>query len=394
MKEFICLVSEDQNYLSKRSYVAEDLDEVYEKISAEDKICLKILAIHDLAAQAFSSKELIEFFEALSNLLQAGLGIQESINLLSTLPGNRKMLFASKKIGQKLARGSSFYQALEETIPKLPQIIKGMIQVGEHIALLPSILLHLLSYLKLRQGLKDKLLSASMYPALVLCMTFLGLLALSLFFIPQLEAGLNTALSLELQAGIGRLKLILIAVMFFFFGLIGLGVLYFLGRKKDALLAYKLESVFFKIPFLGTLSKNLQFLSLCYGLEVLSKSAVQLCEALGLIAESFQILSLKKALENTAEDIKKGKNFSRSLEAQKMFPDYFLRWIQISEQSGHLEKAFEQLRAFYEKDLDKQMSRLMSLMEPLLIAFIGLILMLVVFMVLIPLFSSYTSLGA
>jgi type II secretory pathway component PulF len=374
---------------------ASSLEGFREELEEQGGDLLELVTVreHDDGPQRFSAVELIDFLEGVATLSGAGLTLQHALDVAVLLRSTPRISMITRGIRDDLQKGTSLGASLSARIRGLPPLVAGMIGIGEKTGRLDQVLPPLVAYLKLMHRMREKLVSASLYPALIIVLGLAGVMALLFFVIPQLERSLslgNTPAGDTLTAGFTNLRLILGAIG------VSLGVpvlafaAYRLSRHRGTGLACRLESLLFKVPVIGNIIRTTQLQALSFSLELLSANNVRLDEALGYASASLWSLSLRDLLENAAADLQRGVSLSQALDREGGLPEYFIRWIQIAEQTGKASHAFGQLRAYYERELDKQMSRVMTMIEPLLIALIGVLLVAAIVTVVLPLFSVYS----
>lgn len=394
MKRANCLIRQNDGQILKRVFIVDGLDELRETIARERCELLQMISMHEVEIinTHLSGAELIRFFETVSTLISSGLNLQQTMDIVSVLQNDAKTEQIVRSIRGDISKGMLFYEALTRAIPGLPPLVSGMIRIGEKIGYLDSVLTHLLNYMRLMQAMREKMVSAAMYPALIVVMVVFGVIGLAVFFIPQLEKSLSgsSVMAATIKAGFVNLRIGMVVSSILVAIPVGIFVLYRVSKTRSPNIAASIEQMVYRLPLVGLVVTTSQLLTLSYSLEVLSKSSVQLDESLRLSAESGSSVAYRQALGAAAGDLKNGMALSMALDRQKLFPVYFIRWVQIAEQTGKVTQVFGQLRQYYEKELDKQISRVMVMVEPVLIALIGGALLSVIVTIVLPLFSMYS----
>jgi general secretion pathway protein F len=375
--------------------VAASLDGFRDGIEGEGGTLLRVLSADkaDDGPQTLSRRELIDFLEGLSTLVVAGLTLQQALDVAATLPGSPRVALATGAVREDLRKGIQFSLSLGLRIRGLPPLVSGLAGIGEATGRLDQVLPPLVAYLRQSHRLREKLVSASLYPALILALGFGGVIALMTLFIPQLERSLlsgNAAMAEGLRDGFSSLRAILGVIGAVLAAPIVALAAYRLARRRNPAAAARIERLLFRVPAAGAVARTSQLLGLSFSLELLGQNNIRLDDALGQAARSLWSVALGDLAVSAAQAVRQGVPLSRALSQGGILPAHFLRWIQIAEQTGKPAQAFSQLRLFFERELDRQLSRVMALIEPLLIALIGAVMIAAIVTVVLPLFSVYS----
>ncbi len=253
-----------------------------------------------------------------------------------------------------------------------------------------AIFARLATYLLSRKTLRDKTVSALVYPAFILSVVVVGLVLLAIFVLPNLTgmiSSMNAKAAQQYQLNIEgfQVKLIITIILFI---IIALGVtLALVAKKTRPLWAIFIDGLFLKIPGLrGFLAANFG-LNFAFAMETLLNSGYTLEEALqeGEAVAENQRFAL--GLSRAREKVMKGLKFSESLQEENVFPSLLVGWMAIGEGAHDLVKSFAQIRTYYQSELDKLFTRVMNLAEPVLIAVVGAILLMVIMTFITPIFT-------
>jgi type II secretory pathway component PulF len=292
-------------------------------------------------------------------------------------------------------KGVSFHEALSRLGESFPPMYNGMVRVGEKIGSLEAALKGLSRYMSEKQKLKEKFIGSMIYPFIVMGVAFVGIVILVTFILPRIKV-IFSQLGAQLPERIESLAGVMNALTAVGAAAAGLCVVcllfYLVIRHREGTLSRFVDRALLKTPILGGirfLRENLNFL---FAMETLTNGGFTVEEAL---LESGSVVSssaIRQSIVEAREKILKGEALSSAFSKGSIFPEKMIRWINIGEKSGHIERAFGQLRAYYQREVEKWSSRFMTLIEPILILFLGLTIFLFIILFIVPIFSMYGSL--
>ena len=332
----------------------------------------------------------LEFTRTLSLLIRSGLPVQEALEVSEILFEDNRTKALIVRVRENMIKGNSFSSALEEEEIFSP-LYRGMIKIGEKIGNLNEILDHLTLLMENRKKLNDKFKTAMIYPAILLLLIFSGISALIIFLIPRLESGFTAGAARpeQLASAVRAARGILIAMV----GIPGvlLVVLLFtalFSRFNRGFALFK-DRTALAFPFLGEFRKKRELYNLNFALSILAGCSVPLESALALAGSSLQNRYLKQRIEAVRESLIKGNPLSGIFLEEAVFPMEMTRWIYIGERTGKIGTVFGQLKTYYEHEIEKNLDRILTLIEPLTSLFIGAVLLTVIMLVVLPLLTMY-----
>lgn len=372
---------------------AESVDELYAHLAGRRETLAEILEIREESAGRIklSGKEMLELFETLGNLTESGLRVQNAIEVARELRFSRNLDAVVRGVDLRIERGGGFAQAFSESVARVPPLIDGMLRIGERSGQLDRVVGHCTAYLRMMQGLREKIASAATYPAFILALMGVGITLLLTVFIPSLQQGLGSmkGQAAAIGAGYDRIKLLLAVLLAIVALPVGTAAVYRWARGARQELASAIERALLRLPGIGAVATASQLFSLSFTLEVLLDSGVPLQEALGLSRQTIWSMAYRELLADAGQRVKDGAALSAALSRHQILPAYFVRWIGVAEKTGQAGRVFGQLRNYYQKQLDIMIGRLTSLIEPVMIAGVGMLLLAVISAVVLPLFSMY-----
>jgi general secretion pathway protein F len=328
----------------------------------------------------------------LATLLGAGLTIEQTLNALieqAESPRERQLLAAVR--GDVLA-GHSLARSLRKHPATFPELYRTLVDAGERSGRLPQVLLRLADYTEERESLRSKVQLAFVYPALVTVVAVAVVTGLLVFVVPQVVRVFeNTQQTLPL------LTRGLIAVSNFVrnWGLYALAVL--VAAVLAARAALRGEAVrarwhrfLLKVPLVGALFRGMNTARLASTLAILVGSRVPLRTALRASEGSVSNLPMRGALAEAGQRVEQGSTLARALGASRLFPPLMVHMIASGEASGKLGEMLERIASQQSRELERRISALLTLLEPLLILVMGAVVLVIVLAILQPIFELNT----
>lgn len=328
----------------------------------------------------------------MEQLISSGLSIKDSLEILSTINGKEKSSVLANKILELIKKGTSFATAVDSLQNYFPSIYRGIIRVGNKIGSVEKIFPKLKDYLENQKKIKDKIASALLYPMLVLITAVVAFSTMVLFVFPKLKTmfiELGGTAAIKLEQNINRMESTFIFILILFIVVTVTLILIMQFSKTNIKLKVFIDSIKLKIPLINKYILYREILNFSFAMETLTSSGITIENA---IEESLSVISneaIKNALENVNKKIVKGESLSKSFESQKVFPIYLTKWMLVGEKSGKTDQIFSQIKKYYQSEIDIFTTKFMALIEPILILLIGLILIILIFTIVIPVFSLY-----
>ncbi|MFN3919868.1 MAG: type II secretion system F family protein [Methylohalobius sp.] len=335
-------------------------------------------------------KELTLFTRELATLLSAGLPLDRSLKvLLSVFPEGTALNTLTERILEQVKGGAQLSAALEAEGGLFPKLYVSMVRAGEASGALESVLERLADYLERAQALRSSVVSALIYPAILVVVAIASLLALLTFVVPQFEemfqsAGkelpLPTQIVMAIAAGIRSYGwLVLIGVL----GMIRV-VQNQLARPQ---LRYRFHRWLLKLPLVGGLLLKLDVARLAQTLSTLLEAGVPLLAALGIVKDTLGNLVLSEAVAQAGGRIKEGGEISAALEEAGYFPIMALQMIKLGEETGKLAQMLSKMAEVYEAEVRVTVQRLLTLLEPMLIVGLGVAIAAIIMSILVAVVS-------
>jgi type IV pilus assembly protein PilC len=335
------------------------------------KLLLKLLKTQ----KTYSKYKLLIFYRQLKALLKAGVPIIHALEIIKN-QSDGQFRSAINQISNGLKLGNTLASSFEKA--GFPASDINLIRVAEVDGRVEEALGRIEKCLDRSISSREKIKKALMYPMIVLSLSFMSVIFLLVFIIPSFK-NIFSDFSFELPL----LTKILLTVSDFWWMIL----LLLIGISIFTYFLFKKDKVKRSMPIFGSVYKNLQFSSFCRSLGYQLKGGVPLLKALSIIQNGVCDLYLAKALKSIYESLENGIKLSEALTITKIFPDSLIQIVRIGEESGSLDQVLIQAAEYYEEECDSMIKKLIVLVEPLSTLFVGGVVALVAFSMIVPLFS-------
>lgn len=343
-------------------------------------------------------KAVRDFTDSLSLMIEAGLSVRDALEVAETVLSDGRgcasrqlVSFVSERIGA----GSSLSHCLALLGDTFPPLYRALVQIGERVGSLESVLKRLSDYLRRQKQMRDRISSALVYPLLVLCVAFAGVILVAAIVVPK-ASELFALASTELPSTVRRLTLSANLLVGLTVGLLTVAAAVFCvvrtARRAGGAAAARVDELLLRVPIAGRFLSMRAVAQFCFAMEILVESGVSVEDGLEESAQAIGNAALQSAAFAAREEVIQGAPLSSALLSRRVFPERIGRWIRIGERTGDVEQVFSQLRRYYENEVDRWSERAAALLEPALTLAVGAFLIVVILVFIVPLFSLYGSL--
>lgn len=375
---------------------ANNLSEVTETLHRREFIILSLQEIKEsklkkttLRSGKVSLDDLVVFSRQLATLIEAGVPLVQALGILSEQIENAFFKQVIIKIKQDIESGVSFYDALAKYPKIFSELFINMCRAGEASGMLNEVLERLANYLEKTANLIRKVRSSLIYPAVIVTMAVLITTFLLIKVVPTFKGifeMMGGSLPLPTQILIAISDIFRRAFLFIFISLIALFFLFkrYINTEKGR---YRFDAQKLKMPVLGELFLKVAIAKFSRTFSTLIKSGVQILSALEIVGKTAGNKVIEKIVYESREAIKRGEPLSQPLARSRVFPPLVYRMISVGEQTGQLENMLSKIADFYDEQVDAAVSGLTSLIEPLVIAFLGIVIGGIVVALFMPIFK-------
>lgn len=335
-------------------------------------------------------QEMVDFAKHLSVMLKSGITIDEAIGELGEQTQSRRFQKILLAVRSDVEKGLPLSQAFERHPRAFGDIVISVTKAGEASGTLEENLSFLASWLEHNNDIRKEVHGAMLYPAIVFAASILLSSALALLVLPRLLP-IFAQFSSELPLPT-RLLLAFTNFLQGYWFVAGIGVVVFIVGFNflNRLPPFRrvIDWLILATPFFGSLIKQYQLTLIGQLLGTLFKSGLSIFEILNITAEGATNLVYREALRDVSAHVSRGKPLADALRSYpKLFPRNMLSMIAIGEKSGTLEESFTYVTEYYRKEVHAATKRLPTVIEPLLLLFMGCIVALVALSIIMPIYQ-------
>ncbi|MFW2331901.1 MAG: type II secretion system F family protein [Nitrospinota bacterium] len=336
-----------------------------------------------------TAKDISIFTRQFATMIASGLPLVQCLNILAESSENKSFAKALNDIRKRVETGETFADSLRKHPKIFDHLYTNMVEAGEVGGILDTIMRKLAEYNEKALALKAKVKSAMIYPAIIVLVAVTVVSFLMIFVIPTF-AGIFQDFGSELPA-VTQLALNISNVFVTFWYLIlaipvGLifGIKY--ARKTEKGM-YVTDRLLFTAPVIGPLLKKVAVAKFTRTMGTLTASGVPIIDGLNITARTAGNKVIEYAVVEVIADIKQGKGLAEPLREQGVFPMMVIQMIEVGEQTGALDTMMEKIADFYDEEVDTAVAGLTSMLEPLLMVFLGVVVGFIVIAMYMPIFK-------
>lgn len=352
----------------------------YEKKARTKKVKLEALTI---------------FTQQLSSMLEAGLPLVSALEALQEQTEDPVFQIIIRNVRQDVSGGTSFSEATAKYPRAFPNLFISMVQAGEASGGLASILGKVATYFEDTVKLMKKVKGAMTYPVAVILMA-VGLVQVLLIFVIPVFAEMFESFDQELpkptQLLIGTSDFLKSYIIFILMGVFAVGffIKKFVATPKGRLMK---DRFLFKMPVLGNLIQKVSLSRFCRTYAILLRSGVPILQCIDIVSRASGNTFIEKACREINKAISQGGQLSEVVAEQAYFPPTIKHMARAGEQTGNVDGMMNKIADFYDNEIETAVEALTSLMEPLLICFLGVVIGGIVMAMFLPIFNMAGAVG-
>ena len=342
------------------------------------------------------NKDIVIMTRQIATLLEANTSIIDALKIIADQTNNKDLITILYNLREDVIQGKRLGQSMMKYPGVFDNTYSSLVTAGDSSGNLDTIFNKLADYLEESASIRQKVISALTYPFILIGFSIIVIVSLLVFVLPQvinqfIKAGAELPLITKLLLGLSNNIFIILFVILAMS--IGLTLLYkkFISEKNNHISAHK---QFLKIPLIGNFILTSEIERFSSTMALIMESGTNLDTALDESAKVFNNKYLNSLIIEAKNDVIEGKDFIYSLKQTNIFPDIFIQLISSGYKSGNLIKMFHKSSSFLKNEIETKRSIFLSLLEPLVIIFMGGFIMLIVLAILIPIMQMNTlSLG-
>ncbi|MBO6567077.1 MAG: type II secretion system F family protein, partial [Pseudomonadales bacterium] len=353
-------------------------------------------AIPGLSAGKVTPGDIALFTRQLATMMKAGVPLVQSFEIVADGMDNPAMKDLILKIRDEVSSGNSFAHAIKTQPEHFDDLFCNLVEAGEQSGALETMLDRLATYKEKTEALKAKIKSAMNYPIAVLVVAGVVSGILLVKVVPQFEeifAGFGAELPEFTQMVVNMSRFM---QEWWFIGLAALGAVFFAykeAHKRSQAVRDGQERLMLKLPILGDILDKSCVARFARTLSTTFAAGVPLVDALDSVAGAAGNIVYLEAITKIKEDVSSGIQLNTSMKSAGVFPNMVIQMVAIGEESGALDGMLDKAATYYEEMVDNAVEGLTSLMEPLIMSFLGVVIGGLIIAMYLPIFGMGDAIG-
>ena len=340
-------------------------------------------------------KDLTVFTRQIATMINAGLPLVQSLEVLASQQPNKQFKRILTKIRENVEGGSTFAASLKQHPAVFTPLYMSMVEAGEAGGFLDTVLNRLAGYIEKTMTLRRKVKGAMIYPVTIITVAVAVVIFLLIFVIPTFKTlfeGFGAALPLPTRIVLELSRLVRTHVVTVLGALVGavFGLRFYYRTEKGKKV---IDSLLLRLPIIGQLIRKVSVAKFTRTLGTLVSSGVPILDGLNITARVAGNKVVEEAILKTRSSIAEGKTIADPLGASGIFPPMVVQMISVGEQTGALDSMLAKIADFYDAEVDQAVANLTTLLEPLMIVFLGVVVGGVIIAMYLPIFKLVTVVG-
>jgi type IV pilus assembly protein PilC len=346
----------------------------------------------DLFESGVSIKDKAVFASKLSVLVDAGVPILRSLDLLRRQQQKAKFRRALTAMNQDVNQGDSLAQAMRRWPQVFDNLSIAMVEAGETGGVLDETLQRLAKLLEENARLQNQIRGAMAYPVIVLSIAILVFLGMTIFIIPvfaNIYAQLNAELPAFTQAIVSLSNLLRSYYMLLLVGALAALIFLFIRYYSTPVGRRQVDGLLLRLPLFGELLQKTSTAQFCRTMGSMSRAGVPILQSLDIMREITSNRVIGDAIISSRTDVSEGIPLSMALATKNVFPDMAISMLAIGEETGEMDSMLSKVADFYEDEVATAVKALTSLLEPMMIVVVGGIVGVILVAMYLPMFSIF-----
>ena len=320
-----------------------------------------------------TNKDIVIFTRQFSTMIDAGLPLVQGLTILAEQTENKTFKRILKEVVKDVEGGSSLAEAMEKHPKVFDSLFVNLIAAGEVGGILDTILQRLAAYIEKVEKLKSQIKGAMTYPTIVVAIAIIVIAVIMIFVIPvfqEMFASFGKALPVPTQIVVAMSNFTKGNILYMVGGLI---IFVFLFKKyRDTTGGRKAtDTLSLKLPIFGPLLKKVAVARFSRTLGTMISSGVPIITALEIVAKTSGNVVLEEVILDVRSSIAEGQPIAEPLSENDIFPNMVVQMIAVGEATGALDSMLEKIADFYDDEVDVAVEAMTSMLEPLLMVFLG-----------------------
>jgi type IV pilus assembly protein PilC len=328
------------------------------------------------AGKRISPLDIAVFSRQIATMLKSGVPIVTSLEIMANGQKNPRMKTLIDAVRSEVESGSSLHEAISKHPVQFDELYRNLVKAGESAGVLETVLDTIATYKENIESLKGKIKKALFYPAIVVAVAILVSSILLIFVVPQFQQVFDS-----FGADLPAFTKLIVAASDFMVGwwwlilliFVGTAVAFIMAKNRSAAFAHFLDRMILKLPVIGQIMHNSAIARFSRTTAVTFKAGVPLVEALDTVAGATGNVVYEKAVHRIRDDVAVGYQVNMAMKQTNLFPNMVIQMVAIGEEAGALDSMLFKVAEFYEQEVNNSVEALASLLEPMIMIFLGVV---------------------
>lgn len=361
----------------------------------KDEAKSKDIKDYELFKPRVKVKDISVFCKQLYTMLNAGMPLTNCLDVLATQTENKTLKKSVKEMSSQVQTGAILSEAMKNQKRIFPNLLITMVEAGEMTGNLDNVLARMSEHYEKENKINSKIKGAMVYPA-ILSIASVGVVIFLLTFIMPTFIGMFTSSGVELPLPTRILMSIseALSTYWYIFTLIFIGILFLISRfvrTKEGKRFF--DTLIYRLPVIGQSTVKISTSRFTRTLSTLLGSGIPIVDALEASASVTGNMLVIDGMDDVVDEVKKGINISFLLQKMQYFPPMMISMIGIGEESGAIEDMLGKTADYYDEELEASIQKMLSMLEPMLILFMGVFIGFIVIAMMMPLFDMTQTIG-
>ncbi|HEL4112756.1 TPA: type II secretion system F family protein [Stenotrophomonas maltophilia] len=342
------------------------------------------------AGSAVKPKDIAFFSRQMATMMKSGVPIVSALEIIASGHKNPRMKKMVDTIRIDIEGGSSLYEAISRHPVQFDELYRNLVRAGEGAGVLETVLDTVATYKENIEALKGKIKKALFYPIMVVVVALLVSAVMLIFVVPQFEEvfrGFGADLPAFTQLVVGMSRFMVSYWWFILILLLGTVTGFTVAYKRSLKMQHAMDRLILKVPVIGQIMNNSAIARFARTTAVTFKAGVPLVEALGIVAGATGNKVYEEAVLRMRDDVSVGYPVNTAMKQLNLFPHMVIQMTAIGEEAGALDTMLFKVAEYYEQEVNNAVDALSSLLEPMIMVFIGVVVGGMVIAMYLPIFK-------
>lgn len=395
--EFRCRLASPSGEITEGVYVADSEARLRHEFDEKGLFVLSLQAKGSVGGVSLGlpqrhkipTREFLVFNQELATLLKAGMPLVQSLDLLRRRATSPVFKAVLENVHEQVRSGSALSEAFGTHGSLLPSVYTASLLAGERSGSLDTVLRRFVEYSHVIAKMKRKTISALVYPAILVALAIVLVGIIVLRVVPAFSdfyAGFDAELPFATRAIVAFSNLLL-SQFWIFLGLVVAAVTAFVLWVRQPGQKARFDRWLLRVPVVGDIATKFATSQMARTLATLLGGGLPLVNALDIATQSIGNRFVAKELEVVAVQVREGRSLSAALEARRLFPEVAVKMAEVGESTGALQEMLTTVADFFDEEIDTNMERFVTLVEPVLLVIMGMVIAGLLLALYMPLFQ-------